>query len=199
MNTLLAYLTVFVAAAIPWLEVLLVVPAGIIAGLPALPTAVVGAAGNAASLVPLVIGGDRLRSWWRARRGPRAQDPVAEREWGTGLHPDGVRRPDDRGHADQDDHADHHDHEPPGGRGGRARRLYERYGLPGLALLGPLVTGVHVAALVALAAGSPRRPTLGWLLGGVVLWSAVAASATVFGLDALVDPDDLPQLFGLAG
>jgi hypothetical protein len=165
MSQLVAYVTVFVAAAIPWLEVLLVVPAGIVAGLPPVPTALVGAAGNAATLVPLVVGGDRLRTWWQDRRT---------------RHRAARSAPDETG-----------------GRGGRARRLYTRFGLPGLALFGPLLTGVHVAALVGLAAGSPRRPTLVWLLGGVVVWAALAAAATVVGLDVLVDPDDLPELFGL--
>ena len=184
MNEWLAYLTVFVAAAIPWLEVLLVVPAGIVAGLPPVPTAIVGAAGNAATLVPLIIGGDRLRAWWRIRRARRARrDPP------TDVSP---ASPVDRADASESA-ADAGEHA--GGRGGRARRLFERYGLPGLALLGPLLTGVHVAALVGLAAGSGRRPTLVWLLGGVVLWAGIAAAATVLGLDALIDPDDLPQLF----
>jgi hypothetical protein len=187
MSQLVAYLTVFVAAAIPWLEVLLVVPAGIVAGLPPVPTALVGAAGNAATLVPLVVGGDRLRSWWQARRTRRrAGRTEPDATAGRLTDPAAAAVPED---ADTDD--------GPGGRGGRARRLYTRFGLPGLALIGPLLTGVHVAALVGLAAGSPRRPTLVWLLGGVVLWAALAAAATVVGLDALVDPDDLPDLFGL--
>ncbi len=177
MSELAAYVTVFVAAAIPWLEVLLVVPAGIVAGLPAIPTVVVGAAGNATTLVPLVLGGDRLRSWWRDRR-HRRTDPS---------------------HVDSDAARSEPSAEPddPAGRGGRARRLYGRFGLPGLALLGPLLTGVHVAALAALAAGSTRRPTLGWLLGGIVLWAGLAAVATVYGIESFVDPDDLPDLFGL--
>jgi Ca2+/H+ antiporter, TMEM165/GDT1 family len=177
---LLAYATVFVAAAIPWLEVLLVVPAGIVAGLPPIPTAVVGAVGNAATLVPLVLAGDRLRSWWRTRRGRRHDPDPESPQDEAGSTP--------RGDAEGGG----------GGRGGRARRLYDRFGLPGMALLGPLLTGVHVAAVVALTAGSPRRPTLGWLLGGIVLWSVLAAAATVYGLEALVDPDDLPDLFGWA-
>jgi hypothetical protein len=192
MSQLAAYLTVFVAAAIPWLEVLLVVPAGIVAGLPPVPTALVGAAGNAATLVPLVVGGDRLRAWWQARRTRRRAarnepDPPAGPPTGPADADPGAAA------ARTDDGAD----DGAAGRGGRARRLYTRYGLPGLALLGPLLTGVHVAALVGLAAGSPRRPTLVWLLGGVVLWAALAAAATVFGLDVLVDPDDLPDLLGL--
>ncbi len=177
MSELAAYVTVFVAAAIPWLEVLLVVPAGIVAGLPAIPTVVVGAAGNATTLVPLVLAGDRLRSWWRDRRDERT----------TPWHADADAAPSEPG-ADPDD---------PAGRGGRARRLYERFGLPGLALLGPLLTGVHVAALAALAAGSTRRPTLVWLLGGIALWAGLAALATVYGIEAFFDPDDLPDLFGL--
>ncbi len=44
-----------------------------------------------------------------------------------------------------------------GGRYARARRLWDRYGLPGLSLGGPVLTGVHVAALVALFAGSRSR------------------------------------------
>jgi hypothetical protein len=51
-----------------------------------------------------------------------------------------------------------------------------------------------VAALVALAAGAPRRPTVLWLSGGVVVWSALAAVATVLGLETFVDPDRLPDL-----
>jgi Ca2+/H+ antiporter, TMEM165/GDT1 family len=157
---LLAYLTVLVAAAIPWLEVLLVVPAGIVAGLPPVPVAVVAAVGNVATLVPLVLGGDRLRAWWRRRRGRAAGDAAS-------------------------------------GRSVRARRLFDRFGLPGLAALGPLVTGIHVAAVVALAAGADRRRALGWMTAGVVVWAAIAAAATVFGLDALIDEDQLPDL-GLA-
>lgn len=165
MSLLIAYLTVFVAAAIPWLEVLLVVPAGIVAGLPPAPTAVVAALGNTATLVPLVLGGDRLRTWWRERRhredaGPDGPTPFVE----------------------------------PEGRSGRAQRLFDRYGLAGLAVLGPLLTGIHVAAIVALAAGADRRRALLWLTAGVVVWAGLAAVATVVGIEALIDPDQLPDL-----
>jgi Ca2+/H+ antiporter, TMEM165/GDT1 family len=165
-----AYLTVLVAAAIPWLEVLLVVPAGIVAGLPAVPTAAVAAVGNVATLVPLVLGGDRLRGWWRRRRCTRRAEDV------TGGDPPAGDVP------------------ASSTRSGRATRLFERYGLPGLAALGPLLTGVHVAAIVALAAGADRRRTVLWLTGGVVVWAAIAAVAAVVGIEALFDPDDLPDL-----
>jgi uncharacterized membrane protein len=178
-SEVLAYLTVLIAAAIPWLEVLLVVPAGIIAGLPPVPTAVVAAVGNIATLVPLVLGGERLRAWWRARRRRRAADAAAPTE---GVPTAGVPT------------AGAEDGSAPSTRSGRATRLFDRYGLPGLAALGPLLTGVHVAAVVALAAGAQRRPTVVWLSAGVIVWSAIAAGATVFGIDALIDRDQVPDL-----
>lgn len=186
MNEFLAYVMVFLAAAVPWLEVLLVVPAGIVAGLAPGPTAVIGALGNISTLVPLVLAGDRVRARWRGRRSPDVPaetEPVGDLPRSHG--PDGAAGPPpaEDGHGNR-------------GRGARARRVFDRFGLPGLALLGPLLTGVHVAGLVALAAGAERRHTLAWLIGGVVVWSALAAIATVFGLDILVDPDDLPRLLG---
>lgn len=159
MNETVAYLVVLVAAATPWLEVLIVVPAGIVAGLSPVATAVVGAVGNVATLVPLVLGGDRVRRWWRHRRDGEDSGPSRS-----------IRR------------------------GARARRLFDRYGLPGLAALGPLLTGIHLAAIVALAAGADRRRSLAWLAGGVIVWSALAAAATVLGVEALVDPGSLPDL-----
>lgn len=161
MSELLAYLAVLLAAAIPWLEVLLVVPAGILAGLPPVPTAVVGFVGNALTLVPVVVAGDRIRDRWRHRRGPRAEEPATTRT-------------------------------------GRARRLFDRYGLPGLAALGPLVTGIHMAAVVALAAGADRGRVLRWLTAGVGLWSVLAAALTVAGVDVLGAPS-MPEWWPLGG
>jgi uncharacterized membrane protein len=168
---LVAYLVVFVAAATPWLEVLLVVPAGIVAGLPPAPTALVAAVGNTATLVPLVLAGDRLRGWWRARRRLASGPPAV-----TDPGPNGT------------------DEVSGSGRGGRAARLFDRYGLPGLAALGPLLTGIHVAAVVALAAGADRRRTVTWLTAGVVIWAVITATATVLGIDAFIDGDRLPDL-----
>jgi uncharacterized membrane protein len=169
-SELVAYLSVLVAAAIPWLEVLLVVPAGIIAGLPPVPVVAVAAVGNVATLIPLVVGGDRLRSWWQRRRHARRAEEAAGAAATPGDVPASSKR------------------------SGRATRLFERYGLPGLAALGPLLTGVHVAAIVALAAGADRRRTLLWLTGGVVVWAVIAGVAAVVGIDALFDADDLPDL-----
>lgn len=160
----MGYLVVFLASAVPWLEVLVVVPAGVLVGLAPVPTAIVGAAGNIATLVPIVLGGDRLRSWWRRRR----HGPVVPAD----------------------------DEPSKGRRGTRALRVFERYGLLGLALVGPVLIGIHVAAVVAVAARAEPRRALLWLSGGVVVWAFVVAGAAAFGVDTFFDADALPDLFG---
>ena len=174
MSRATAYLVVLVAAGTPWLEVLLVVPAGIVAGLSPVPVVLVATVGNVLTILPVVLAGEafRARSLRRRRRDDATSDP----------HPESPVRRDAYGRS--------------GGARGRGRRLFDRYGLPGLALLGPLVTGIHLAAAVAVGAGAPRRATLLWLSAGVAVWSAVTGVVTVLGVDAFVDPDRLPDLFG---
>lgn len=155
---LLIYTVVFVAASIPTLEILFVIPAGILAGLAPVPTALVAVVGNFATLVPVIVGGERLRRWWAARRGRDA---------------DGV------GSSQRRD---------------RARRVMRRFGVPGLALLGPLVTGVHVAAVGAVAAGARRGITLAWFAASLVVWSAVITVMTTQALGMVADPGSLPQI-----
>jgi uncharacterized membrane protein len=67
----------------------------------------------------------------------------------------------------------------------RAQRTWARYGMPGLALLAPLTTGVHLAAIAALALGSSRSQVTGWLLVSIAAWSASVTLLTVAGVEGL--------------
>jgi uncharacterized membrane protein len=70
-----SYLLVFLAAATPVVEVLVVIPAGVLAGMPPAPTAIVAVAGNLSTVVLVAVAGDRLVGWWRRRRpGRRAEN-----------------------------------------------------------------------------------------------------------------------------
>jgi uncharacterized membrane protein len=66
-----SYVLVFVAAAIPVIEILVVIPAGIIAGLHPVPTTLFALAGNLLTVVGVALVGDRVLRWWRARRAAR--------------------------------------------------------------------------------------------------------------------------------
>jgi uncharacterized membrane protein len=149
-----SYVLVFVAAATPVLEILVVIPAGVLAGMPPVPTAAVAVAGNLSTVVLVAVAGDRIIDRWRSRR------------------------PDRDGRASGTDRDGR-----PSRRSQRAQELARRWGVPGLAFLAPLTTGTHIATVAALATGAATRRVLRWMTGGLVVWAVAAASATAAGLD----------------
>lgn len=70
-----SYILVFLAAATPVLEVLVVIPAGMLAGLPAVPTTVLAVLGNLSTVVLVGVAGDRLLAWWRRKRPAKTTEP----------------------------------------------------------------------------------------------------------------------------
>lgn len=63
-----SYLLVFLAAATPVVEVLVVIPAGVLAGMPPVPTTLVAAAGNLSTVILVALAGESTLGWWRRRR-----------------------------------------------------------------------------------------------------------------------------------
>ena len=64
----------------------------------------------------------------------------------------------------------------------RVERVWKRYGLPGLALQAPLLTGPLLATVLALGLGAPPRPLLFWMLASVVFWGVALTGAAALGL-----------------
>ena len=69
--------------------------------------------------------------------------------------------------------------------GGPLRTIWERYGVIGWGLLGPLVLGAPLSAAVGVGLGAPRDRLLVWLGAGVLLWTTVLTAAAVFGADVV--------------
>lgn len=67
----------------------------------------------------------------------------------------------------------------------RAHRLWDRYGVVGLSLAGPLLAGLHLTALVGAVVGRDVRVLLGWLAIGLGAWTAATVAASLFGLSLL--------------
>lgn len=146
---------VFLGGAAPWLEAVVVVPAGIVAGL---NPAVAVAAGTTGNLITVAIAawfGERIRMWWLARR----RQARAHRGNASG--------------------------QPGQGGNARAQRIVQRWGIPVLALLGPLGLGTQVSAIVAAGIGVTSRAAFAWVGAGTVLWSLVAAILAVTGMTFL--------------
>lgn len=153
-------LGVFAGGALPWLEAVVVIPGGIVAGLPVVPVFLAGVTGNLLTVALAAFAGDRIRTALAARRSRRAA--------ARGDDPDETARRAARRRARRD----------------RAERLMDRGGLPLLALLGPIGLGTQVSALVAVAAGIGPARSFAWIGAGTMLWCVVAAVATVAGFEA---------------
>lgn len=74
-----SYLLVFLAAATPVIEVLVVIPAGVFAGMSPVTTTLVAAAGNLSTVVVVALAGERMLDWWRRRRPERDRDRPGRR------------------------------------------------------------------------------------------------------------------------
>jgi len=132
------YALVFIAAATPWLEIMIVIPVAVGVGLSPIPVTIVSFVGNALPVFGIIA----LFRQWERRRGP------VVRRWSP-----------------------------------RAQRVWERYGLPGVAFAGPALTGIHLAAVMALALQADRRLTALWMTLSLALWSVVTLLVTVAGFE----------------
>ncbi|BAB05031.1 small multi-drug export protein [Halalkalibacterium halodurans] len=146
MMTLWEYVLIFLAAATPWLEAIVVVPLGIIRGLNPWLVSVVAFIGNWLTILLVIIFYEKFQAWREKRRIQK-----------------GIETP------------------PESKRQKRARHIWNRYGLPGLALGGPLVIGTHLSALMALAFRSPKYLVTGWITFSLALWIVVFAVGAFYG------------------
>ncbi|MGG1635069.1 small multi-drug export protein [Paenibacillus sp. FSL K6-3182] len=138
------YIVLFLLAAAPWLDVFLVVPLGIVAGLSPVAVAIIGFAGNFLLVLLLGLFFKQFSKWNTNRKLKKGITTTSKKET-------------------------------------RARRIWERYGLPGLALLAPLIVGTDIAALLALSLGSSRKRVIQWMAVSLAVWTIVMALGSVYG------------------
>lgn len=139
------YFLVFLGAAIPWLEIALVIPLGIVAGLSPLWVMVMAFVGNMVTVLALIIGFDKFKIWYTKRQVAKGK-PVNKKSE-------------------------------------RAKRIWNKYGLPGLALLGPILIGTHIAAFIGMTLGATKKNTTLWLTISIGLWTLFFGIATALGFD----------------
>lgn len=140
-----AYAVVFLLAAVPWWEILLVVPPAIGLGLNPALVGVLAFLGNVLPVYLIVAAHERATAWLKRRR-----DKKGERAT----------------------------------RSKRASRLFDRYGLGGLAMAAPVLTGIHLATVIALLLGAPPRRVAGWMTLSLGVWTVALVVASVLGFEA---------------
>ena len=138
----LGLLGVFIAGAIPWMEAIAVVPAGILVGLDPVVTVVAAVTGNSITIVLFAYFAASIRDRLikkRVQRGQSAELPKLE----------------------------------------KALEAFDKYGIYGLAALGPILIGTQFAAGAAVLAGvKPLRTTV-LIIASTALWAVGIAIVMV--------------------
>ncbi|MFB4162019.1 small multi-drug export protein [Geomicrobium sp. JSM 1781026] len=73
-----------------------------------------------------------------------------------------------------------------GKRAKKAQGYYDKYGVPGLALIAPLIASGHIAAFISLAAGASRGKVILWHTVSIVVWGVLGVAAGYFGYLAIL-------------
>lgn len=142
------YFLVFLGAAIPWLEIALVIPLGIIRGLSPFWVMFLAFVGNMLTVLFLIIAFQKVKAWMTSRNKKKGRGDSKRTE--------------------------------------RGKRIWNKYGMPGLALLGPILIGTHIAAFIGLLFGASKMNTTIWMTISIALWTLILGIATTMGFDFFV-------------
>lgn len=67
----------------------------------------------------------------------------------------------------------------------RAENIFRKYGLPGLAFIGPFFVGSHFTALMAVILGGSQKATFWWVSLSVLVWTIGISILFYFGVDII--------------
>ncbi|AKO93085.1 small multi-drug export protein [Priestia filamentosa] len=82
------------------------------------------------------------------------------------------------------DKLNHHDRYPSiNRRFAKARHYFDKYGVPGLALLGPIVGANHISALVSVAASARKENIVLWQVISITVWGIGSGLLLFYGID----------------
>lgn len=156
---------VFLGGAFPWLEAVVVIPAGILGGAPPALVIIFALVGNLITVGVAAYFGEKIRGKWRLRR---------ETKHLAVHHPDLTEAQlREKAHtllAEKDQQPT------------RIQRIMRKWGMPGLAILGPVGLGTQLSAVTAVAMGVRARSAFIWVGAGTALWAITAGVLTVYGI-----------------
>jgi hypothetical protein len=161
-------LILMLAGAIPSIEGDVAAVIGIVSGVNPIAAGIAGAVGNFLSVLVVVL----ITSG--------ARTSIVNRRAKVGATVGGVGTAELAGDAASGDEwgASHSDKpESKGRKKGREKfkRYFDRFGVPGASLLGPLALPSQVTSAILVGTGSPRAWVLLWHAVSIVLWTAVAS------------------------
>lgn len=69
------------------------------------------------------------------------------------------------------------------GRLQKTQIYFNRYGVPGLSLMGPIVGANHISAFVSVAAGASKERVIVWQIISIILWGIGSGLLIYYGVD----------------
>lgn len=134
----LGLIGIFIAGAIPWLEAIAVIPAGIVLGLDPVLTVIAAVAGNAITIFLFAYAGAGIRAWFIKRREAKGK---------SGDSP----------------------------KYQKALVAFDKYGMWGMAALGPILIGTQFAAAASVAAGVKPLKVSILITASMAIWATAIA------------------------
>lgn len=141
--TVVQWLGVMAAGAIPFVESYVGSALGVISGVPA-PVAIVAAiVGNIATMVLLVMGAHAVRS----HTSQTEKQPSPKRQ--------------------------------------RLRRAFDKFGVPGVSLLGQTILPSQITSAAMVSFGAPRKVVIFWQTISIIVWGVAFGVLATLGVDLL--------------
>lgn len=138
------YIAIFVIALVPFLEVFVAVPVGLLLNLPFIPVLLIGTAANWISVMVVIVYSTFIRTLLSKKN-----------------------------------HSSHF----LGTRFTKAKIYFNRYGVPGISLIGPLIGANHIGALVCVMAKANKKRIILWQTISIVIWGAATGVLFLFGVN----------------
>ncbi|QQK82066.1 small multi-drug export protein [Salicibibacter cibi] len=173
------FILVFLGAAVPFIEYMTVIPLGIIIGLPLVPTIIFGFIGNLVTVFLVIVLVDKIREVLRRRKKKYVSLPDKNEE--------SVPNPENEiSEIEEADTTEMNWEESfTSKRSQRAQKLWDKYGLPGLTVLGTGLFSSHLTALMACTFGGNRTYVFLWMTISLALWSIILGVAVQLGMDTI--------------
>lgn len=176
------YVVLFTMSAIPWIEILIVIPLGVGMGLSPFWVGTVSFAGNFLPVILIVCSLNWFQKWpryikWNHQRKRRKVLKRQEKRLQSKVE----LEPEENGtSASREPIIAENERKS---RKNRAASIFNKYGLPGLAALGPLVIGVHIAVIIALSFNVDKLRTTVWMGASLLVWTLFLTIASYYSID----------------
>lgn len=63
----------------------------------------------------------------------------------------------------------------------RIYRIWQKYGIVGLGLMSPLITGAPLGAAIGISLGAPTKRLIFWMGIGIVIWTIILTTISTLG------------------